>query len=96
MMMTTHGTMRWCPVVCETCRATDHDTQGHYDHAFINPVTNQSYGVPDDIKNAALRICQAYGIRGICDPMYIANVIAKETGRGDGSHNFHERQVPER
>lgn len=75
-------------MACETCRATDHKTEGHYDHAFINPVTWESYGVPNDIKTAAKRICQAYGIKGICDPMYIANLIAMETGRGDGSSNF--------
>lgn len=56
--------------------------------AFTNPVTREPYTVPDDIRRAATRIVMAYGIRGICDPMYIANVIANETGRGDGQSNF--------
>jgi hypothetical protein len=29
-------------------------------------------------KRAAKRICQAYGIKGLCDPAYIANVIQTE------------------
>lgn len=44
--------------------------------------------VPADIRKAAERICFCYGIRGICDPVYIANVIAFETGRGNGKSNF--------
>ncbi len=63
-------------------------TREWFDEAFTNPVTRQSYGVPDDIRVAAERIVSAYGIRGICDPMWIANVIARETGRGDGEHKF--------
>ena len=31
-----------------------------------------------DAKNASIRICRAYGIHGICDPAYIANVIDAE------------------
>ncbi len=46
--------------------------------------------VPEDIKAAAIRICDAYGIRGICDPVFISNVIAMNTGRGDGCSNFEE------
>lgn len=45
--------------------------------------------VPPDIRRAAERIVAAYGICGICDPMYIANVIAVETGRGDGNGRFY-------
>lgn len=47
--------------------------------------------VPDDIRRLSERLCVSYGIRGICDPMYIANVIARELGLGDGMGNFHER-----
>lgn len=56
--------------------------------AFTNPVTRQPYDVPADIRRLAERICRSYGIRGICDPMYLANIIAVETGRGDGQHSF--------
>ena len=56
--------------------------------AFTNPVTRKPYDVPADIRKAAERIVGSYGIRGICDPMYIANVIALELGRGDGHSNF--------
>ncbi len=64
-------------------------TREWFDEAFTNPVTRESYGVPDDIRVASERIVSAYGIRGICDPMWIANVIARETGRGDGEHTFY-------
>ena len=30
------------------------------------------------VQEAAKRICGAYGIRGICDPAYIANIITDE------------------
>lgn len=53
-----------------------------YDEAF------KGYTVPDNIKRLSIRICESYGIKGICDPMYISNVIAKELNLGDGSHNF--------
>lgn len=51
-------------------------TKEWFDYAFTNPVHGVPYDVPADIRRAAERICVAYGIRGICDPMYIANVIA--------------------
>ncbi len=59
-----------------------------FTEAFTNPVTRKPYDVPTDIRKAAERIVGSYGIRGICDPMYIANLIALETGRGDGLSNF--------
>lgn len=74
---------------CQTCHASGHNTDGHFVEAFTNPVTREPYNVPEDIKLAATRIVQAYGIRGICDPMYIANTIAMETGRGDGESHFY-------
>lgn len=46
--------------------------------------------VPKDIRAAAEHIVRAYGIRGICDPAYIANVIALHTGRGDGKSSFNQ------
>jgi hypothetical protein len=49
--------------------------------------------VPVDIRRASERICTSYGIRGLTDPMYIANVIALETGRGDGKGDFHRRDL---
>lgn len=55
-----------------------------FDEAF------KGHSVPRDIRRLSERLCLAYGIRGICDPMYIANVIAKELGLGDGQGNFFE------
>lgn len=56
--------------------------------AFTDPVSRKPYNVPDDLKRLSTRICRSYGIRGLCDPMYIANVIAVELGLGDGLSNF--------
>lgn len=58
--------------------------------AFTDPVTREPYRMPATLRTAATRICQSYGIRGTCDPMYIANVIAVELGLGDGLSNFRE------
>jgi len=49
--------------------------------------------LPDDIRRVSERICRAYGISDICDPMYIANVIALELSRGDGKGMFYEDMV---
>lgn len=64
-----------------------HDKE-FFNKAFTDSTNNEPYNVPDDIRKVAERICMAYGIRGICDPMYIANLIAIELGLGDGSSNF--------
>lgn len=75
---------------CTTCASTDHSVDEHFEHAFRNPSTGEPYGVPADIREAATFIARAYGIRGISDPMYIANVIAERLGRGDGQSHFFE------
>ena len=56
--------------------------------AFTNPITREPYQLPENLKRLATRICRSYGIRGVCDPMYIANVAAVELGLGDGLSNF--------
>jgi hypothetical protein len=47
---------------------------------------------PEKVKNAIKRIYSAYPAdcmpQGICDPMYIMNVICHELGVGDGRGNF--------
>jgi len=58
------------------------------DKAFFDEAFKDMPGLPDDLRTASERIVRAYGIRGICDPGYIANVIAVELGRGDGLSNF--------
>ncbi len=48
--------------------------------------------VPDRVKKAIMRIYNAYPKeclpQGLCDPMYIMNVICFELGIGDGQGNF--------
>lgn len=46
--------------------------------------------IPEDIRNVAVRIVETHDIRGICDPMYIANVTALEMKRGDGQGGFEQ------
>lgn len=48
--------------------------------------------VPAYIKNASERICHAYGIRGVCDPAYIANVINAELRKSTGVFTLQEYQ----
>lgn len=45
--------------------------------------------VPPDLRRMSEALCLKYDIRGICDPMYIANVAAATFGRGDGRGTFH-------
>lgn len=63
-------------------------TDDFYKEAFTDPVTKKPYVMPAVLKKISRRICESYGIRGICDPMYIANTIAMELGLGDGRSNF--------
>lgn len=48
----------------------------------------KGHEVPKGLKEATAHIVTVYGIKGISDPMYIANTIAKRTGKGDGEGNF--------
>jgi len=47
---------------------------------------------PEKVKNAIKRIYESYPAdcmpQGVCDPMYIMNVICYELGVGDGQGNF--------
>lgn len=70
------------------CGAPDHITEAHFDAAFIDPATGNDHPVPTDIRVAAIDVCRAYGLRGLSDPMYVANIIASRLGRGDGQSNF--------
>ena len=45
---------------------------------------------PAQLRRLVERLCRLYGIRGLCDPAYISNVIAVELGLGDGLGNFKE------
>ena len=45
-------------------------------------------GIPIVFRIRATAICERFFIEGLCDPMYIVNSIAKDTGYGDGCGNF--------
>lgn len=67
----------------EKCRLLNEADRAFFERAFegMNP--------PADIRRIAERITRSYGLRGICDPAYIANIIAFEMGRGDGMSTFY-------
>jgi len=54
--------------------------------------TYNALEVPEKVKNAIRRVYNAYPKecmpQGLCDPMYIMNIIALEIGFGDGMGNF--------
>lgn len=45
-------------------------------------------GFPEGLINLSGAFCKALKLKGICDPAYIANRFAMETGWGDGQINF--------
>ena len=45
--------------------------------------------LPEKLRRLSERLCRAYGIGGTADPAYIANVVAKELGLGDGRGRFY-------
>lgn len=64
------------------------DVDEFFDKAF------QGMSVPENIRKLSMRLCDAYNIRGLADPGYIANVIAVELGLGDGKGNFNVEDIP--
>ena len=64
-----------------------------YDQKYWDMRTDyKGNGYPEKVKRAIKRIYNAYPAdcmpQGLCDPMYIMNVICKELGIGDGAGNF--------
>lgn len=49
------------------------------------------YNVPLRLRRIAITICERFTLGGLCDPMYICNVIAEMSGHGDGNGNFDQR-----
>jgi len=68
---------------------SDWDWSAFFEEAF------KGTPVPPDIRRAATRICTAYHITGLADPGYIANVIARSMGLGDGAGNFGKKHASE-
>lgn len=60
------------------------------DKEFFDEAFKLHPQIPPKLRRLAERLCRSYGIRGICDPAYIANVIAVELGLGDGMSNFNK------
>ena len=59
-----------------------------YNEAF------HGYNVPNNLKRVSTTICEVFSIKGICDPVYIANVAARVLGIGDGQGNFYSDTTP--
>jgi len=54
----------------------------------MSPDLFYGYNVPEEIKVRVSAIMKRFIINGLCDGMYIANVIAHETGCGNGAGEF--------
>lgn len=50
------------------------------------------YSVPASLQETVTAVCNRFAINGLCDAMYISNVIANDNGFGDGCGNFTEPQ----
>ena len=48
----------------------------------------EGYNVPEKLRETSMAIMRRFVMTGICDGMYIANVIADESGLGDGQSHF--------
>lgn len=48
---------------------------------------------PENIKDTVTNICKRFVICGVCDPMYISNIIAVESNIGDGCGIFTGSQI---
>ncbi len=48
----------------------------------------EGYEVPRKLRETVIAIMRRFSIFGICDGMYIANVIAYHNGMGNGSGQF--------
>lgn len=59
-----------------------------YSEAWFAYTFENATPMPPQIRKAAERVCREYDIRGICDPLYVANCIASEIGAGDGRSVF--------
>lgn len=46
------------------------------------------------LRTFAEAFCMRFDVRGICDPLYCANIAAVETGLGDGRGNFFSDTTP--
>ena len=46
--------------------------------------------VPSTLKHLAIEFCTEFDIKGLSDPMYVANVAAYELGMGDGCSQFND------
>ena len=53
----------------------------------------ERYHVPENIRRLTDLIMVRFSINGICDPMYICNVIAHTSGLGDGASHFEKGEV---
>ena len=59
----------------------------NFDKAF------EGYEVPENIREISELICTRFNINGICDPMYVCNVTAVESGSGDGCSLFSSSEI---
>jgi hypothetical protein len=78
-------------------RAERVDKMKHEDASKLIDRAFDGVNCPDTHKNAIKRIYNVYPAecmpQGICDPVYILNVLCKELGIGDGQSHFYKYTV---
>lgn len=53
----------------------------------------RGYTIPENIIIRAKEICKRFNITGLCDPVYICNCIAEDSGCGDGESHFFSDKI---
>jgi hypothetical protein len=69
-------------------------TPAVFSSAWFDAAFYPAKNVPIQIRALAERLCRTFTIRGICDPMYITNIVAFELGAGTGRSEFHQVTTP--
>jgi hypothetical protein len=58
-----------------------------FDDAFTDK-DSKPLLVPAKLREFSESVCRSFDLRGVCDPLYIANVAAVELGLGEGDSTF--------
>jgi hypothetical protein len=61
--------------------------------AWFEETLSHAPTITPQLRDLSMRICLAFNIRGICDPLYIANVAAIAFKVGDGASKFSGESV---
>lgn len=83
-MTTENQSLLSCESETDVSKAAETHDAAWFDESFKYFEGN----LPSDIRHFSEGFCKQFGVAGICDPAYVANVCAFELGRGDGRGEF--------